>query len=424
MLATEIIFSAVSNILSIYLAFRMINIVLTRRREPVIPPVIVYFLVWLLNWVIFYFLNIVIVTISSTLLSMFVASLFLYEGNLSKRIFGVVSSLALGMVSESAIWILFGGLDELQINMALGSLFSSFLEMLFIILLEKVVRVKKNEQIAPKGYFNIVIMILGSIFLGEILVKLGGENQNLAMVGLGIIGVIDVCTYHIYDKINEAYMQKLEQEVLKQQVEMYEHQFEVIEQSNRNIRAIRHDLKNHLYLIKSYLDENDTEKASQYIEDINQHMTISNQYVDTGNQEVDTIINFFYGKAIQLNCEVEAKLEIPEESFMNKVDLNILLGNLLDNAIEALAKEEERKLSIYMKYKKGVLVVKIENSFHGALVKKGKKLVTSKLNSENHGIGLQNVDQIVSKYKGERRINEEMNMFSISVFLFVEAINQ
>lgn len=424
MLITEAVFSAVFNILSIYVAFRMVKLILSRKEEMVVPPVVVYFCVWSINWLIFYFFNNVIFTMGSLAFGMLIATILLYEGTMVKKLLSVISALALGVVSENIIWILFGGLDVLQINMALGSLFSSFLNMFIILLLEKCMQIKKAEHVSSKSYLNIVIIIVGSIVLGEILVELGGNDQSLVMVGLSIICIIDVSTYYIYDKINEAYLQRLEREAIKQKVEMYEHQLDLMEQSHKNIKALRHDMKKHLYLIQSYLDDNETDKAQQYIDNINEHMVIPVQHIHTGNQEIDAIMNYMFDRAIRMDCKIETQIEVPNIGFMDKMDLNIILGNLLDNALEALEQTSERQLSVNMKYKKGVFVVKISNFYDGTLIKCNDNYITRKKDTENHGLGLQNVSQVIEKYNGEMQIDTTSDMFKISVILYVEAVQE
>lgn len=424
MLITEAVFSAVFNILSIYVAFRMVKLILTRKEETAVPPVVVYFCVWSINWLIFYFFNNVILTMGSLALGMLIATIFLYEGTVIKKLLSVISALALGVVSENIIWILFGGLDVLQINMALGSLFSSFLNMFIILLLEKCMQIKKAEHVSSKSYLNIVIIIVGSIVLGEILVELGGNDQSLVMIGLSIICIIDVSTYYIYDKINEAYLQRLEREAIKQRVEMYEHQLDLMEQSHKNIKALHHDMKNHLYLIQLYLGDNETDKAQQYIANINEHMVIPGQHIHTGNQEIDAIMNYMFDRAIRMGCKIETQIEVPNIAFMDKMDLNIILGNLLDNALEALGQTEERQISVNMKYKKGVFVVKISNSYDGTLIKRGEKYITRKKDIESHGLGLQNVSEIIEKYNGEKQIETTSNIFKISIILYVEAVQE
>lgn len=422
MLVTESVFSAVFNILSIYIAFRMVKLFLSRKEKTIILPMVIYFLIWTVNWGVYHIFNNVILTTGSLAIGMLMATILLYDGTMIRKIVSVVSAIALGMVSENIIWILFGELSTFQINAALGSLFSSFLNMLLILILERCFKINKTAHISSNSYFNIIVMIAGSIVLGEILVELSGDDQRLAMIGLSVICLIDVSTYYIYDKINEIYVQKLERKSIQQRVEMYENQLELMQQSQKNMSALRHDMRNHLLLIQSYIDNQEYDKAQQYILDINNHMQVSGQYVCTGNQEIDAILNYMIGRAEKKGCKVETQIEIPNVCFMQKMDLNVLLGNLLDNALEALEKVQERYLYIGMKYQKGVFIIRIHNSYDGTLIKHGEKYITRKMNKESHGLGLQNVSEIVKKYNGKQKIDVTDNLFRIAIMLYAEAV--
>ena len=92
-------------------------------------------------------------------------------------------------------------------------------------------------------------------------------------------------------------------------------------------------------MIQSYIDNREYNKAQQYINDMNDYMLVPGQHVSTGNQEMDMILNYMITKAENRGCKVETQIQIPNTKFIETVDLNILLGNLLDNAIEALEKD-------------------------------------------------------------------------------------
>lgn len=423
MVISETIFSAVFNILSIYIGFRIIRIFLSRKDVPVFMQILTYALVWGVNWTVYYVFNDAVLTITSLMGGMFIATILLYEGSLVRKILAVVSAMALGMASENIIWIVFGELSTFQINAALGSLFSECFELLIVIVLERCFKINKKDIISLRSYFNIIIVIAGSIILGEILVKLSGDDQTLAMFGLSIICLSDVSTYYIYDKINEVYLQKLERKAIKQRIEMYENQLEIMQQSQRNIRSLRHDIKNHLILLQTYIASQEYDKALQYIESINEYMVVSGQFIHTGNQEIDAILNYMIGKAQSKGCKVETQIQVPNECFISKMDLNVLLSNLLDNALEALERVEQRYLYISMKYQKGVFAMCIKNSYDGTLIKKGKKYITRKNDIENHGIGLQNVNEVIEKYNGEQIIETINGLYIITILLYVEAVH-
>lgn len=325
MTITEAVFSAIFNILSIYIGFRVIKLFLHKKEVNSVYAMIIYSSVWIFNWSVYYIFNQVLLTIASLVLGMLIATFLLYEGSAIKKIVAVVSAVALGMVCENAIWILFGQAEILQMNGAIGSLFSSSLNIILVLALEKCFKFNKKDYVSPKSYINIIMIVAGSIVLGEILVIQSADNQGMAMVGLSVICLIDVSTYYIYDKINEVYIQRLERKSMEQRVAMYENQLELMEESQRKIQLLRHDMKNHLLLIQSYIDKQEYESAQRYLMDVTDYMKVKEAHVQTNNSEVDAILNYKIEQAETMGCEVETKIQIPDVCFIPKLDLNILL---------------------------------------------------------------------------------------------------
>lgn len=247
------------------------------------------------------------------------------------------------------------------------------------------------------------------------------KNDQLAMLGLSIICLMNISTYYLYDKINNSYLQKLEYIHTMQQVSMYENQIQLMKQSQRRIQSLRHDMKNHLLLMHMYISKKQYGKALDYLEEIGKYMDDYGQYVDTGNQEIDMILNYMLARACKLGCSWEAKIQIPEHLPISKSDFNILLSNLLENAIEALEKAKEKTLYIGLKYQKGILVIQIYNSFDGILEKRDKfRYKTRKNDKENHGIGMQNIQEIVDKYNGYQTIKATKSLYKTDILLYLE----
>lgn len=119
-------------------------------------------------------------------------------------------------------------------------------------------------------------------------------------------------------------------------------------------------------------------------------------YIHTGNNTVDIILNSKVNVAQHhgITCTINAK--ITEKIDISDIDLSVILGNLIDNAIDATLKEENKNIHIQISQIKGILVVKIINYFSG------EKIIfeTAKNNSLLHGIGLKSVKHLVNKYNG------------------------
>lgn len=135
------------------------------------------------------------------------------------------------------------------------------------------------------------------------------------------------------------------------------------------------------------------------------------------------MLNYMLHKAKQSLTAVEVKVQIPED-MKHSFDVNIILGNLLENAIEAAVKTEEKKLSVEVYWKQEVLWVEIANSYSGKLKCTSSKLLTTKEDAERHGIGLQSVQKIVEKYNGVMDVSSEDHIFKVSLILYMVDIEE
>ena len=163
------------------------------------------------------------------------------------------------------------------------------------------------------------------------------------------------------------------------------------------------------------------EKAADYIESIEELQSVKGEYVKTGNVAVDSILNYKLEVIEkQTGCKPQLQIDIPCESMISEADLNIVLGNLLDNAGEALQKSDEKHLDIRLKYEKGILYLSIYNSFDGVVYKgSNSKFKTRKRDDVKHGYGLQSVERVVKKYSGIMRISCSKHLFCVDLFFYV-----
>jgi sensor histidine kinase regulating citrate/malate metabolism len=144
------------------------------------------------------------------------------------------------------------------------------------------------------------------------------------------------------------------------------------------------------------------------------------QYAYTENIDIDSILNFKIQAAEQQNIKIALDLSIPEKMCIPSFDVAIILGNLLDNAIEAVAElEKEREIKTKLNYDKGRLIILVENPYQGERIKEGNRYLTTNKEPSKHGLGLKNVKSVLQKYDGTMDITQQKEVFSVSLLLFV-----
>lgn len=217
---------------------------------------------------------------------------------------------------------------------------------------------------------------------------------------------------------NRKDKQKLEHELLKQEIVIYEKQFELIRQSQKNIRSLKHDLKHHIKMLSDMVSKGDIEAALVYLSSMGDFMENQEEYVCSGNERLDSILNFMISKAKKIGIEVDWKVQIPENLEISTFDINVILSNLLDNALNELQNIDVPVLHIVVKFNRGVLYINIQNSCRG--VEKLRGDVHLLKQSGDHGYGLNNVYRIVEKYHGSFTTSMDRGIFEVSVLLFLK----
>ncbi len=257
------------------------------------------------------------------------------------------------------------------------------------------------------------VIVLSVLMLGEL-------EKMFAILISGCMLIINISVFYLYNILTENYIHLRDHDIYKQQTYAYQNQLEVIMESQNRVRALRHDMKNHILALQILVQRKEVEETNKYLDSMKNFMTNPEEYVKTGNDVVDSLLNYKIQKANEVLNVVETKISIPEQLRLRSFDLNVLLGNLLDNAIDASMQTEDKKLKITIKLDKGILFLNICNSCQMIADEKKNFWETTKEDKANHGIGLKNVRRIVEKYHGDITFFYENNIIQTDVMMYVK----
>ena len=172
------------------------------------------------------------------------------------------------------------------------------------------------------------------------------------------------------------------------------------------MRGYKHDFHHHLQTLKGQLEAGETDRALAYIEQLDQQLMNMDTLLKTGNVSLDAILSAKIAQAKAENIAVTVKACVPDSLTITDVELSILVGNLLDNAIEAcLDVADGRFIRIYMSIKGKMLYFSMLNSA-GEKRKKRGSLFTSHKNGA-HGFGLRRAEAILEDHGGWCKYNSE-----------------
>lgn len=223
------------------------------------------------------------------------------------------------------------------------------------------------------------------------------------------------------EKYLELLAQKSELEYLlsKQSAEVTHAslQEEEIRTLHQNVRKLKHDMKNHMMVLASYLNSNDIEAAKTYTSEILDKLNAMHSYIETGNSLLNHILNEKLELARECGISVQAEIEILSFASMRSIDFSALLTNLLDNAIEAGQKEENPELRIRIAAERGYQTIRIKNRITASVLDKNPELSSTKEEKELHGFGISQIREIVDHYNGMYDFYEEDGFFCAGVFI-------
>ena len=196
----------------------------------------------------------------------------------------------------------------------------------------------------------------------------------------------------------------------------------------QTMRAWRHDYHNHMQAIKALLSMGKKEELSEYLDNLEKDLDSIDIAIRTGNVGLDAILSSKVSIARKNNIEVNCTARVPQDLKVSDVHLCAIVGNLMDNAIEACekiaccSKTKEaaangplRFIRVYIGIFKSQLYISVSNSTCEKHRKKLSELVTSKLGE--HGFGLRRIDKIAEKYEGYVNRKNEPGIFATEVML-------
>ena len=186
---------------------------------------------------------------------------------------------------------------------------------------------------------------------------------------------------------------------------------------HQSVRQLKHDMKNHLMVLASYLNSGDYEAAKAYTSEILDKLNTMHSYIETGNSLLNHILNEKLELARSYGISVRAEIESLSFSRMHSIDFSALLTNLLDNSIEASKNEPFGELHLHIFQERGYDAVSIKNKIGKSVLEENPELRSTKEDKEQHGIGITQIKEIVTAYDGIYDFYEKEGYFCSRVFI-------
>ena len=194
-------------------------------------------------------------------------------------------------------------------------------------------------------------------------------------------------------------------------------------QANEEIRMLYHDMKNHLYAIKTL--EQGNQNIEQYVDTLLDNLGVYEAAVKTGNNAADAVLSEKIQRAKREHIGFNICMDLGKLEGMNPVDIVTIFGNAVDNAIEACMKlPNDMERIIYLKSSSyaNFLIIRISNQFSEAILQQEGKLSTSKEDASWHGIGITSIKRSIKKYGGDTQISidNKNHWFRLTLMIPIE----
>lgn len=179
----------------------------------------------------------------------------------------------------------------------------------------------------------------------------------------------------------------------------------------REMRGYKHDFHHHLQALKGQLEAGEVERALAYIEQLDEKLMVVDSLLKTGNVSLDAILSAKTAQAKAAGISVSVRAFVPDQLLLTDLELGIVVGNLLENAIEACSLAQgERFIRVYMKMKGKMLYFSMLNSAGKKEQKRGTRFLSRKKGL--HGFGLQRAESIIKEHGGWCKYNSEDGAFT------------
>ncbi|MEF2965419.1 GHKL domain-containing protein [Paenibacillus sp. M1] len=356
--------------------------------------------------------------------SSFLISL-LYSARIQTRIVFSLLFLLMGAAAELLSYYLFSWFRSLEHAVTLNELegrqlvlfASTCLMLLFILILRYIKRKGADYKLNGHYYFMLGLMLLFSLIILNTLFFYTQRNWLSILSAIGILS-INLLIFFLFDSVMEQNRLREENNQLQKQMDYQDHTYAKTAHSFRSIKRIIHDTKKQLVYIRACILKQKSEEAVRHINQILDATNNAYLRIETGNLVVDALVSHALNMAQDNNIAVKYDIRIVAEAIkLDRYDLCVVIGNVLDNAIEAASvvpSQEERFINLFMSTNTQAFFVRVLNSRQDRTRERAQDFGK---HPDYHGLGLTNIQRIAKKYGGYLKTKAEAKCYETIVVL-------
>ena len=390
-------------------------------------------------YVVYFVLSVVIILVfddptalSGTMLVLILAVAFLYKSSFFVKVFASVIIIVITILAEMLTGVLIAVVTKASVEVLTSNIFYYIQGVLFskaiLLILVKMIQYKKlptYSKISKTLFIPIFALPVSTILIIYVVSQYAYSLVNINSVVWVAVSVVllvssNILVFFLFEKQmlqdEETKKSILIQQQLQYQTQYFKELSDKYKLSNKTI----HDTKNQLFAIAAAMSNNDMAAAKIRIEELCKNAAAGENSIRTGNDALDALINTKYNDNKELNIKFKHNIMMKTNNKIDNIDLCIIIGNALDNAIEACSKidkSKEKEIVLKIRQVNETLAIEMTNPTAESIEKVNGKLVSNKKEKELHGFGMQSIVEIVNKYNGNLNYSQKDGLFSLKIYV-------
>ena len=358
-----------------------------------------------------------ILNLISTLLGLVVISL-VYEGTMRARLLFVFFVLAISCVIDLSVYAILNKIHDYVSYVS----YANILSLLFLLsaqLITKRLFGKSKDDLSDR-HWKLYISSLSVCIITSLIIAVDMSISPLSLsIVCGAFLVVNIIIAYLIDDLVKTSKDAIENQILKDQMESYEREIKLQNEKVDVLRSLKHDMKRHFSEIRTLAERGETDQIEKYMSELTENLIGPGLLVDSGNVGVDIVLNYMLRKAVEKKIRLNVRVTIPKELNLSTYDMNIILGNLIENAIEAQEFVINPRLDVTIGFMKDSLTIEISNPYSEKIELKNGLPVTTKKPHDEHGYGLRNVKMVLEKYTSSIDFEYLEGWFTVKILMKV-----
>ncbi len=359
-----------------------------------------------------------------------IAAIVLFKGSFFEKLiwWGIYY---IGMIGMELVVICFATIvmkipmEEISNNEVVNVTASIITKVVTLLVFELFINRRRAKlQIKPSHHRNLSIIVIFNmvLLLGTVIVFFNVENTDINLINIIqiffiVVLIILMVTFSLVFKIEHDTQKEMQIQLKLQQMELELKLNKDMAQVTDSLRKLRHDMNNHIGIIKNLIYTENYTELRKYIDEVYHDVAIANEYIVAENQTLSVLLNTKKDRAKELGIEFQSFIAASDLKLQD-ADLCSLIGNIMDNAIEAADKSPFKKyIDLSIQKTEAGCIIQCENAIGEKPVVKKGRFLTNKENSNLHGIGTEIIKEIVSKYNGEIKFDFDDEVFQLRIVL-------